>query len=46
MDYGDITVTAIRALKKQSKIEAIKEPKTEDLIINLKDVSKTHESLI
>ena len=28
VDYGDITVPAIRALKKQLEIEAIKDPKT------------------
>ena len=41
VDYGDITVTAIRALKKQREIEVIQEPKTEALTIDLKDVSKT-----
>ena len=46
MDYGDITVPVIRALKKQRKIEAIKEPKNEAPTIDLKDVLKTYEYLI
>ena len=46
VDYGDITVPAIHALKKQREIEAIKEPKTEALTINLKDVLKTYQYLI
>ena len=45
VDYGDITVPDIRALKKQREIEAIKEPKTEALTINLKYFLKTYESL-
>ena len=46
VDYGDITVPVIRALKKQRKIEAIKEPKNEAPTIDLKDVLKTYEYLI
>ena len=41
VEYEDINVPVIRDLKKQRKIEAIKEPKTEAPTINLKDVSKT-----
>ena len=44
--YGDITVPAIHDLKKQHKIEAIKDPKTEAPTINLKDVLKTYKYLI
>ena len=46
VDYGYITVPVIRALKKQCKIEAIKEPKTEAPTIDLKEVLKTYEYLI
>ena len=41
VEYEDINVPVIRDLKKQRKIEAIKEPKTDALKIDLKDVSKT-----
>ena len=46
VDYGDINVPLIRALKKQREIEEIKEPNTEAPMIDLKDFSKTYEYLI
>ena len=46
VDYGDITVTDIRDMRKQRKIEAIKDHKTESMTINLKDVSKKYKYLI
>ena len=46
VEYGNINVTDIRAMKKQRKIEAIKEPKTEDPMIDLKGFLKTYEYLI
>ena len=46
VDCWDTTVPIIHALKKQYDIEAIKKPNTEAMTIDLKDVSKTYESLI
>ena len=46
VDYGDITVYDICALKKQRTIESIRESKKEALTIDLEDVLKTYESLI
>ena len=46
VNYGDITIPNIHALKKKCEVEAIKEPKTEAPTINLKDLLKTFEYLI
>ena len=46
VDYSDITVTNIRALKKQRYMELDKEAKHEATAIDLEDVSKTHEAMI
>lgn len=46
VDYADITVPKIRALKKQREVEALKESKPELPTIDLKDVSKTYEAMV
>ena len=46
VDYSDITVTNIRALKKQRYMELAKEAKHEATAIDLEDVSKTYEAMI
>ena len=46
VEYVDITVPNIYALKKQQDMELAKETKLEALTINLKDVSETYEAII
>ena len=46
VDYSDITVPNIFALKKQRELGSAKETNTEALTINLKDISKTYETMI
>jgi len=46
VDYADITVPSIHALKKQCKVEALKEAKPELPTIDPKDVSKTYEAMV
>ena len=46
VDYTNITVPEIRALKKQREMEATTESKPEAPTIDLKDVSKTYEALV
>ena len=46
VNYGDITVPRIHALKKQQEMESTKGSKLEDITINMKDVSKTYKLMI
>ena len=46
VDYGDVTVPKICALKKQLELDSSKETNPEAPTINLKDISKTYEAMI
>ena len=46
MDYGDITIPKICALKKQQDMESDKEKNPESSTIDLKDVSNNYDTMI